>query len=56
MEEMETYLCSAEDDAAVVLSSAGSLLLLPAEADGHRAEAVVHAEEILVFCGGKRVT
>lgn len=51
----DTHLCSAEDDAAVVLSSTGSFLLLSAEADGHGAEAVVHAKEVLVFCGGKKV-
>ena len=43
------YLCGAEDDPVVVLCSAGTLPLLPAEADGHRAEALVDAKEVLVF-------
>lgn len=45
----QVYLRGAEDDSAVVLSSAGSFLLLAAEADGHWAEALVDPEEVLVL-------
>ena len=54
--EGKSYLGGAKDDPVIVLSSTGSLLLLSTEADGHRAEAVVHAEEILVFCDESEVT
>lgn len=43
------YLCGAEDDSVIVLSSAGPLFLIPPEADGHRAEAVINPKEVLVF-------
>lgn len=46
---MRIYLCGAEDDSAVVLSSAGSFLVLAAEADGHWTEAIVDAKEVLMF-------
>lgn len=46
---MQVYLRGAEDDSAIVLSSAGSFLLLTAEADGHWTEAIVDAEEVLMF-------
>lgn len=44
------YLCGSKDNPVVVLSSTGAFLLLPSEADGHRAEAIVNPKEILVFC------
>lgn len=52
----EFYLCGAKDDSAIVLSSAGSFFLLSTEADGHWTEAIVHAEEILVFCDDNTIT
>lgn len=48
--EVAVYLCGAKDDSVIVLSSAGSFFLLSTETDGHWTEAIVHAEEILVFC------
>lgn len=53
---MPAYLCGAKDDSVIVLSSAGSFFLLSTETDGHWAEAIVHAEEILVFCDDNTVT
>lgn len=47
--KVQVYLCGAEDDSAIVLSAAGSFLLLTAEADGHWTEAIVDAEEVLMF-------
>lgn len=47
---MPVYLCGAKDDSVIVLSSTGSFLLLSAETDGHRTEAIIHAKEILMFC------
>lgn len=52
---MPGYLCGAKDDSIIVLSSAGSFLLLSTETDGHWTEAIVHAEEILVFCDDNTV-
>lgn len=49
------YLRGAKDDSVIVLSSAGSFFLVPAETDGHWAETVVHSEEILVFCNNNTV-
>lgn len=48
--KVNIYLCGAKDDSAIVLSSTGSFFLLSTETDGHWAEAIVHAKEILVFC------
>lgn len=53
---MAVYLRGAEDDSVIVLSSAGSFFLLSAETDGHRTEAIIHAEEILMFCDENTVT
>lgn len=53
--KVQVYLCGAEDDPAIVLSSAGSFLLLTAEADGHRTEAIVDAEEVLVLYNSNTV-
>lgn len=44
------YLRGAKDDSVVVLSSTGSFFLLSTETDGHWAEAIIHAKEVLVFC------
>ena len=44
------YLCGAKDDSVIVLSTAGSFLLLSTETDGHRTEAIIHTKEILMFC------
>lgn len=53
---MKVYLCGAKNDSAVVLSSTGSFFLLSTETNGHWTEAIVHAEEILVFCIDNIVT
>lgn len=47
---MLVYLCGTKDDSVIVLCSAGSFFLLTTKTDGHWTEAVVYAEEILVFC------
>lgn len=44
------YLCGTKDDPVVILGTTGTFFLLPAETDGHRSKAVVHAKEILVVC------
>ena len=54
--KVPAYLRGAKDDSVIVLSAAGSFFLLPTETDGHWTEAVVHAEEILVFCDDSTVT
>lgn len=50
------HLCGAKDDSVIVLSSTGSFFLLPTETDGNWTEAVIYAEEILVFCDDSMVT
>lgn len=50
------YLCGTKDDSVIVLSSTGSFFLLPTKTNGHWTEAVVYAEEILVFCDDSVVT
>lgn len=50
------YLCGAKDDSVIVLSSTGSFFLLSTETDGYWTEAIVHAEEILVFCDESTIT
>ncbi len=47
--KVQVNLRGAKDDSAIVLSSTGSFFLLSTETDGHWTEAIVHAEEILVF-------
>lgn len=50
------YLCGAEDDSVIVLSSTGSFLLISAEANGHRPEAIINPKEVLVFYENITVT